>query len=187
MKTTLAKFTSQISHPVLTFPLVLILLFGAQEAWSSLVVVFSFSFGLPSLYFLWLFARKKISDFDISQREQRYPIYAASLLGMLISLTYLYFAASPFLFYEFLRLFCLAVTLVLINFKVKVSIHTASAVILTILLIEFSHSSLWIFLLIPIVAASRLILKRHSWIEVALGILIPLLFYISTLVPAFAR
>lgn len=149
--------------------------------------VLIFSFSLPLLYFFQLFTKKKVSDFDISRREQRYPVYAASLLGMLASLAYLYLESSTFLFYEFLRLFCLALTLVLINFKIKVSIHTASAMILTILLIEFYHGSFWIFLLIPLVAASRLIFKRHSWVEVSLGILIPLVFYFSSLAPAFAR
>lgn len=182
-----AKLISRLSHPVLLFPLSLVLLFASQNTWSNLLGVFVLSFGLPFLFFLYLYASKKISDFDVSNREQRYPLYAASLLGMLASLAYLYFESSTFLFYEFLRLFCLAITLVCINFKIKVSIHTASAMILAILLIEFYHGSFWIFLLIPFVAASRLILKRHSWVEVVMGIFIPLLFYFSSLAPAFAR
>lgn len=185
--TSAAKLVSRLMHPVLTFPVSIVLLFGVEQAWQNLAFVLIFSFSLPFLYFFQLFTKKKVSDFDISRREQRYPVYAASLLGMLASLAYLYFESSTFLFYEFLRLFCLAITLVCINFKIKVSIHTASAMILTILWIEFYHGSFWIFLLIPFVVASRLILKRHSWLEVGLGIFIPLLFYFSSLFPAFAR
>ena len=173
----LAKLVSQIAHPVLTFPLYITLLFGIEQAWGSLLIVLGFSFGLPFLFFLWLFFTKKISDFDISQRKQRYPIYALSLLGMLASLAFLHFFESSFLSYEFLRLFLLATALVCINFKIKVSVHTAAITTLGILLMEFYQWSPWIFLLVPVVAISRLILKRHSWVEVGLGALLPLLFY----------
>lgn len=176
----LAKNISHISHPVLTFPICLTLLFGVEQSWQSLSFVISFAFGLPFLFFLWLFFTKKISDFDVSQRKQRYPIYALSLLGMLASLVFIYFFESSFLFHEFLRLFLLATTLVLINFKIKVSIHTATITTLGILLVQFYQWSPWIFLLIPLVASSRLILKRHSWVEVGLGALLPFLFYLSS-------
>ena len=65
----------------------------------------------------------------------------------------------------------------LVLFWIKVSVHTAMVSILTILLVGYYEWSPWIFLIIPIVAASRLILKRHSWLEVALGVLLPFLFY----------
>lgn len=182
----LAKNISRISHPVLTFPICLILLFGVEQSWQSLSFVISFTFGLPFLFFLWLFFTKKISDFDVSQRKQRYPIYALSLVGMLASLTFIYFFESDFLFNEFLRLFLLAIALVCINFKIKVSIHVATLTTLGILLTEFYEGSPWIFLLVPLVAVSRLLLKRHSWLEVCLGALLPFLFYFSSLVPAFA-
>ncbi len=173
----LTKLVSQLSHPVLIFPVCIILLFGVEQAWVPLVVVLGLSFGLPFLFFLWLFFSKKISDFDVSQRKQRYPLYAFCLLGMMTSLAFLYFSESTFLFYEFLRLLLLAVVIVCVNFKIKVSVHTAMVSILTILLVGYYEWSPWIFLIIPIVAASRLILKRHSWLEVALGVLLPFLFY----------
>jgi hypothetical protein len=182
-----ANLISRLFHRVLIFPLALILLFSAQNAWIGLIFTLSFSFGLPFLYFLHLFARRKISDFDVSDRKQRYPLYAASLVGMLISLIFLKATQPTPLFYEFLRLFCLALTLVCINFKIKVSIHTASTLLLAILLFEFYGWSPWLFIIVPLVGTSRLILKRHSWMEVGLGILIPLIFYVSSLVPAFAR
>lgn len=182
--TSLAKLVSQVAHPVLTFPLCIILLFGAEQAWELLIVVLGFSFGLPFLFFLWLFFSGKITDFDVSDRKQRYPLYASGLVGMLASLAFMYFSPSTFLFNEFLRLFLLAVFMVLINFRVKVSIHTAMATVLSVLLFEFYEWEAWIFLLAPLVAASRLILKRHSWLEVCLGTALPILFYASVLVPA---
>ena len=63
--------------------------------------------------------------------------------------------------------------------SIKVSIHTAMVTTLSILLVEFYEWSSWIFLVIPLVAASRLILKRHSWLEVALGVALPFVFYFS--------
>lgn len=175
----LAKVISQISRPVLTFPLTILLIFGSEQAWQSFILVIILSFALPFLGFLSLFSSKKISDFDVSNRKQRYPIYGLSLLGMTISLIFLHFLNPGFLFYEFLRLFLLAIALVLINLKIKVSIHTATATILCISLTELYQWSPWIFLFVPLVIASRLILKRHSWLEVSLGVLVPLLFYIS--------
>lgn len=175
----LAKFVSQIAHPVLTFPLSIILLFGTEQAWGPLLVVLGFSFGLPFLFFLWLFFSGKITDFDVSERKQRYPLYAGGLLGMFTSLAFMYFSPSTFLFNEFLRLFLLGITVVGVNFKIKVSVHVAMAATLSILLVEFYQWSPWIFLVILPVAASRLILKRHSWLEVVLGALIPFIFYFS--------
>lgn len=177
--TPLAKLVSQVAHPVLTFPLCMILLFGVEQAWGPLLVVLGFSFGLPFLNFILLSFSGKVTDFDVSERKQRYPLYAGGLLGMFISLTFVYSSPSTFLFNEFLRLFLLGIAVVGVNFKIKVSVHVAMAATLSILLVEFYQWSPWIFLAIPLVAISRLILKRHSWLEVVLGTALPLVFYFS--------
>jgi membrane-associated phospholipid phosphatase len=174
----LAKWISRLGHPLLTYPLSMIALFGVEEAWRSLTLIFCISFGLPFLFFLWLFFSKKISDFDVSKRKERYPLYGISLLGMTGSLFFLYFTESAFIFSEFLRLFLLAAALVLLNFKIKVSVHAAMISILTILLVQFYSWSPWIFLLIPLIGTSRLILKRHSWLEVILGVILPAFIYL---------
>ena len=168
-----AKWISRLGHPILVYPLSMLVLFSTEHAWKSLLIVSCFSFGLPFLFFLYLFFSKKISDFDIMHREQRYSLYGVALLGMLTSMAFLYFNEPGFLFSEFLRLFLLATALVIINFKIKVSIHVLMITILAILLIHFYGLSSWILLLTPLMGCSRILLKRHSWLEVALGALLP--------------
>lgn len=176
-----SKFISRLFHPVLMFPLVLTLLFVHHNALEGLAVTLVVSFVIPLIYLLLRMKAGKVSNFDISDRKQRYPIYFVSLMGMIVSLTYSYLYLPLELFNEFLRLFILAVVIMVINFKVKLSIHTALMIVLGIVLVSYYEFSLWIFLLAPLVAYSRVTLKRHVPLEVVLGVIVPLLFYVDVI------
>ena len=174
----MAKIISWVFHPVFVFPALIVLLFFKEQAYVEMLWVLAMAFGGPFVVFLWLFVRGKVSNFDVTDRAQRYPIYAVSLIGMTASVVYLYFYGYGFIFGEFLRLVLLGFVLVAVNFKVKVSIHTATTVVLTAMLYKFYGVDLMVFALVPFVVFSRVILKRHSWIEVALGVLVPAVFYV---------
>jgi hypothetical protein len=173
----LARSISSFGHPVLLFPLVLGLLLRVEGSWSVALVVFALAFGGPFIYFLWLYFTHRVSDFDISDRRQRYGVYAVSLLGMFLTGIYLFFAGSGWLFMEFLKLFALALVLVALNFKVKVSIHVALITVLTLFAVQFYAWAPWVMLLVFPMMWSRWKLKRHTLLEIALGFGVPLLFY----------
>lgn len=173
------KIISFLLHPQFLFPLVLLLPFLRGNEVVQYCAVLLIAFILPFSFFLYLYLTGKISDWDVTQRKQRYALYGASLLGLLLALVYINAYASNFVFQEFLKLFLLALVLVGLNFKIKVSIHCALVTTFCILLLEYFTVSPLVFLLIPLVAVSRVYLKKHSRSEVILGVSIPmLLFYV---------
>ena len=171
------KTISLIAHPVIIFPILIILSFDKAHI-SSLIVVSLLSFLVPFIHFLYLYKRKEISNFDVTKRTQRYKIYCTTLAGLTISNLYLYFFSTKEIFFEFSKLLTLAIVLVLINFKIKVSIHTALITVLCFVLVRNFQIHPAIFLLVPIIAYSRFTLKCHKPLELLLGALIPTLFYI---------
>ncbi len=177
MKKQFLKTISLLTHPVFTFPVLTMLYFEWSQI-NSFFVVFLLSFLAPFGYFLYLYKQKKISNFDVTDRKQRYPLYYATLTGLSISLVYLYLYSTPEIFQDFSRLIALAITIILFNFKIKVSLHAAILTVLCFSLTKDFNLTPAIFLLIPIVAYSRLALKKHSLQELILGVIIPTLFYI---------
>lgn len=177
LQTKLYKAISLIAHPVFVFPVLIAIYFDSNQL-PALLTVLLLSFALPFIYFLYLYKRGKISNFDVTNRTQRYPLYGATLVGLILSVIYLYFFSSAEIFHDFSRLIAIGVLIILFNFKIKVSVHTALITLLCFSLFQDFGVSPLIFLLVPIVAYSRLILKRHRPLELLLGVLIPAVFYI---------
>jgi membrane-associated phospholipid phosphatase len=173
----MSKAISTITHPVLIFPILTFIYFDWSDL-STFFVVFSFSFLTPFIYFLYLYRTKQVSNFDISQRKQRNKLYYATLFGLILSAIYLNKFGSEAVFKEFLKLIFIASTLIFMNYRVKVSIHVALITILSFSLYKDFNSHYLIFALIPLVAYSRIKLKRHKLIEVILGAVIPILFFL---------
>ncbi|MBT4384347.1 hypothetical protein HOD30_01210 [Candidatus Peregrinibacteria bacterium] len=171
------KFISILTHPVLIFPILTYIYFDWESTFSFFAVL-TMSFIVPFLYFLYLYKSKQISNFDISERKQRYKVYYATLIGLIITGIYLNQFSTPEIFQDYLKLLLIAITLVIVNFKVKVSIHVALITIFCISLFQDFNIHYAIFLLIPLVAYSRTKLKRHKLLEVVLGTIIPALFYL---------
>ncbi|MFA6023940.1 MAG: hypothetical protein WC777_01860 [Candidatus Gracilibacteria bacterium] len=177
LKVKICEAISFIAHPVFVFPLLTVVYFKWDQL-SSFLAVLGLSFVMPFLYFLYLYKTKRISDFDVSKRIQRYPLYYATLIGLMLSIIYLYLFSTKEIFYDFSRLLAIATLLILFNFKIKVSIHVALITILCFALVQDFNLSPLIFLTIPLVVYSRLLLKRHKPLELILGFGIPALFYI---------
>jgi len=175
----LLRLISILGHPVLIFPLTLGLLMKQADSWALLAGVFALCFVGPFGFFLYSLKTKRISDFDIYDRKQRYPIFAAALLGMLAALIFIYFWGNAELLNDFARLFALALILVALNFKTKVSLHVALVATFALILVNDYGLSVWLFGLIPLMAWSRVALHRHTLLEVVLGGSIPLLLQLA--------
>ena len=174
---TIYKGISLIAHPVFVFPVLTIIYFERKHLYSFLAVL-GFSFLLPFIFFLYLYRTKKISNFEVTEHKQRTKLYFASLAGLSLSILYLYIFSSSEIVIAFRKLLFIAFSLILINFRVKISIHTALITVFCFSLVRDFNTHPVIFLLVPLVGYSRLKLKKHHILDIILGALIPTLFYL---------
>ena len=126
---------------------------------------------------MYQYKTKKISNWDISKRKERVPVYLVGLVAFLFTLWYVYAYSTPFIFREYLVFLALGAAAAVINLVFKISVHAMSLMVLCILLVAYFQISILIFLFVPILGVSRIILKRHKVHEVLLGILVPSLCY----------
>lgn len=177
MKQRIAWIVSFLLHPQFLFPLCLVLPFWASGSWSNLAPTLLLSFVFPFGLFLHLYRTGRISDWDITHREERRPLYLATMLGAALSLLYLFLWAPEESFLEILLFFLALFFFGLINRWIKISIHMGVLIVTSALLIRLMGFSYWIYLLALPLAWSRLELKRHKPLELLLGATVPLLIY----------
>jgi len=136
--------------------------------------LFSFAFLFIGLLLVLLGKHKKlISDIDLSNREQRAKFY---LILWLLAFSYL-FAAIFFrgLFFD-LSVISLGIAFGIIlftfvNMYIKASVHVAvaCAFVITIAVLYGQNGLLTTIWIIPLVSWARIILKRHTIVEITLG------------------
>jgi membrane-associated phospholipid phosphatase len=111
------------------------------------------------------------SNFDVSVREQRRSFYPLllSLLGAATTLLFLAQVAVPFR-YGMLVGWGLLAACFLVNFRLKVSLHAAMSFFMacTLLMLDARWGTVALGLA-SLVAASRLVLGRHSALELLVG------------------
>lgn len=175
-----AQLLSTIGHPFLLLPVVFtwLTLQGApiQEAWPTLAAVLG-SIGVMGLFLVFRKRKGKISNWDVStQSERSRNIYQPMLILVGMAAAALYLLRQPFaeetLFFGLLMVVCYA-----INAWIKISQHTVVAFYLSFLLMPVQ---LWLGIGLLVFAAfigwSRVVLGRHQRIEVALGMLVGIIF-----------
>jgi len=183
-----ARFISFIFNPyflILPIPYLLVM----RETGDS---TYAIKWGLFTLCFLGaigmsvLLAVKKgyFTDLDISKREQRPLLFTLLAFFALLYLCGLYLYRGPLvLFISLSGIFFSLLIFSFVNTRIKASIHVAS---ITALIFAFSvlYGGVFLFLLvlIPLIAWSRVKIRRHSELEVLvggiLGILIPLVMFL---------
>jgi membrane-associated phospholipid phosphatase len=172
----LARSLSTIFNPFLTaFALFAILAhIGAKETldfWRLLFVsTFFVSLG-PMLYVFWLYATDRISDLDMSVREQREMVFSAFVIFDALGVAALWLMHAPRLMIAAM-LGYLASTLIVqyITRYWKISTHaigiTAPLAALTLL---YGRQPLPFLVLVPMVCWARVYLKAHSLMQVLAG------------------
>lgn len=175
MKLKLAKVISTIGHPLLTVPMVVIFLVtqyeSAKNAWfiSSLIIL-----GVIVPVIVKLLKNLKegsITNFDVSDRNQRKSFYKFLILILVLVNLVLHFTNQSYptrLSFGIASL--LVLSLQLINLRIKASIHVALNVFLVYLLSQHNlYYALTLAILILGIAWSRLVLKRHLLIDLIWG------------------
>lgn len=184
----LALFLSLLFHPVLFFFLMPFFVIYRQTndplyalKWELFSLLYIFT-GL----FLFLVGRKKgyFSDFDLTKRKERNLFYVIVLI-----LALLYLGASLFFKGIFFSLSIVTLGIVMgilvfevVNYYVKASVHMGivSAWVVSMGLLYGITVFLSLVWIIPSVAWSRYVLKRHTAEELMIGFLLGVLITILT-------
>jgi membrane-associated phospholipid phosphatase len=178
----IASVISIIGNPLVTISI--FILFITSQLYSSLSAVWisSLVIGGVAIPVTVNNYRKvksgEITNFDMSDREQRHTFYPR-LIGLLAIVTLLLFVTQqPINFCIGGLIFLLMiVTSYAINFRLKISMHTSISVFLALTLFKLSFTggvAMAVFALL--ISTSRLILKRHTPVEVISGALLGLVF-----------
>lgn len=178
MSIKIAKIVSVLLAPLVivvpgVFLLVFIQKYNLQIALYWALLLLFFIVPLWAIIF-WLTKAKKFSDFDVSTQKQRpllfaiEAIFTASYLGT----AYLFHAPSE-LFVGVIMIVALLAVMSIVNKFIKASGHLAMlSGGLTLFVLIGGSVYMFGYLLIPVLVWSRLKLKRHTFREVILGIII---------------
>lgn len=177
-----AKVISIILGPLWIPIILLILLFRTGLSYEQqlilIPILFIFQLLLPLLYMEILIHNKKISDWDVRKREQRFlvlPIFTT--LTVLIMLL-VYFYGSPRLFEIYVSLASLIFLGTLITLFWKISMHlmlNTAAIILANLLFDWRFS--FLFLLLPLIGWSRYYLNHHTIPQIVMGTVLTIIVF----------
>ncbi len=147
--------------------------------------VFSFTFLFVGAMLLLLGRWKKIfSDFDLSKREERAKFY---LLLWFLAFSYLF--GAVFFRGIFFDLSVISIGIIvgvilftIINYYVKASIHVAvaCAFVITVSVLYGNNGLIATIWIVPLISWARLVLKRHTVLEVTIGGLLGILITFLT-------
>ncbi len=180
----LARIISNIFNPIilfLAFPYILVERatrnFQVALEWEIISVFF---LGIVTLYMVYEVHRGVFSDLDVSRKKDRPRLFLFLSIITLLYMLVLFVLKAPFIL--------LAVTFGIIigifissivTIWVKASMHEAtSTALFTALGIAFSGWYFLLLLLIPVLGWARVKTKRHTILEVCVGVMIGLLLAI---------
>lgn len=129
----------------------------------------------PIALFLVLLRKGKLSDIDITIRQERYWLFGLATITFLISTIMVYYLANYQFFILNLTLFLVALTLFIITLRWKISGHlimNCSAIFIINYLFDWRF--LWLFLIIPLVAFARFYLRKHTIPQIVAGAILGL-------------
>jgi len=134
---------------------------------SSLLLVI-----LPSITVFIYAIIKKIS-LEFIDRRERPPIFFFFFLHYLIGFMLFYFIKCRVLYALFFTYLILILFLMIINFKWKISVHTAGITAPSVFLfLLYGVVSSLLLALIPIITWSRIKMQRHSTLQAICGIFV---------------
>ena len=171
-----AKILSTIFNPFLTALALFVILSHVRAAttgdfWWLLFLSTLFTSILPMLFIFWLYATDRISDLDMSVREEREKVFGAFVVFYLLGTVTLWGTHSPRLLIATMAGYTLSTIVVqYITRYWKISTHalgiTAPLVVLCLL---YGAQPLPFLPLIPAVCWARVYLKAHTVLQVIAG------------------
>jgi membrane-associated phospholipid phosphatase len=172
----LARILSTIFNPFLTALALFVILShvvatDTLDFWRLLFLSTFFTSIGPMLYVFWLYATDKISDLDMSKRDERETVFSTFVVFYLCGAAVLWLTHSPrVLIATMLGYFAATLVVGYITRYWKISTHalgiTAPLVALTLL---YGRQPLPFLVLIPMVCWARVYLKAHTITQVVAG------------------
>ena len=172
----LARILSTIFNPFLTALALFVILSHVQahntnEFWWLLFTSTFFTSIGPMLFIFWLYASDRISDLDMSIREEREKVFFVFVMFYLAGTATLWFTNAPKLLVASMAGYTLATAVVqYITRYWKISTHavgiTAPLVALSLL---YGGQPLPFLVLIPMVCWARVYLRAHTIAQVIAG------------------
>ncbi len=179
-----ASIISIILGP-LWIPLILLLLvfrtgLTFEQQLILIPVLFVFQLVLPFIYMEMLIHNKKISDWDIRKREQRFLVLPLFTIITVLIMLLVYFYGTPRLFEIYVSLASLIFLGTLTTLFWKISMHlmlNTAAIILTNALFDWRLT--FLFVLIPLIGWSRYYLKHHTLLQIIMGTLLSIVVFFT--------
>lgn len=170
----LAWWVSKLgSPPVLTVVAMLLGAYaaGTSAAWSWASLALAMTVLVPAVYVLWLVRRGRVSDFDLFHRRQRLGPFVVTIVSTAVAWLLLQWGQAPLPLRVLTGAGCIQAALLLaITLRWKISVHSAAAAGLAVFAwLLFATAALPFFLLLPLVAWSRLRLGRHTLTQILAG------------------
>lgn len=170
-----AKFISAVFNPILVLLFVpFVLLYRDTHNLSEAVLwtlYTAFFLIAITAFILYCVQRKMFTDMDVSKKEQRPLLFFVSTIFVLLYLIGLFLLHGPYLLFVIAFGIILGIFVVsIINRWIKASVHvaTVSALIFAVAITSDGIYRLFL-LLIPLVAWSRVKIKRHTLSETIVG------------------
>ena len=171
-----SKFISGFFNPMNSLVIYFIVFsnrnFTLVEATQNFLPIFLLMIVPISFWLIYNVKTKKYSNLDVSDRKQRKSLYFFIEATLIVYLFFVY------LKYERINMVLLFLLILLLlmqisNYFIKSSMHTAINLFIAALFFVFTplYGFIW-FLLSVLVGTSRIILKRHSLVEVISGAVI---------------
>ena len=128
---------------------------------------------VPTLNIIWGIRRKRLSDAEITRREERtQPLLVALASTLLCFGVLLWLHAPPVILALTVAIIANSITtsLITIFLRWKISLHTASLAGAITLAALIFHPLFWLgLLLVPLMGWSRVVLERHSPLQTFVG------------------
>jgi membrane-associated phospholipid phosphatase len=180
-KQQIAKWISIGGHPFVFSPIVALLvgasLFGPVESVKGLLTVILFCLLPASLYIVRKVRIGEWSDLDVSARKDRPQLFLVGFAFLLLTALVLTVTGQPIVYARG----CLAAMVLIVggwflNRWLKPSMHAGFAMLTACSLWPLSaRLSLVAILFAVVVGWSRVQLRRHTWLEVGVGLLVGML------------
>ena len=185
MSEKIARFITKVTNPITTglFSSFLIIQktnLTAQNKFLWFLVILILGFLPAFLYLYWQINRGKIIDWYLNTRADRYVLLLLSTFSSLaVFLAAFIFNTDKLIVSFTLTGFILNAAIYAITFFWKISVHTAAAAILALVLI-FIYSSFFIltFFLVFLVGWARITLRRHTVAEAIGGVLLSTIVFL---------
>lgn len=182
----LAQMVSVIASPPLMGATAVTLIaatFATKQIWTLAALYLALTIVLPLAFIAWLVRQGRVSDLDLSVRQERIVPLAFTLAVMSLGWLLLHTAAAPPLLRALATLNIAQATLFLfITLFWKISMHTTAVTALAVLSgFVVGELALLLFFSVPLVAWSRLRLRRHTLGQTIAGALLGTLICLITM------